>query len=38
VATGKAPPPDEVGPVIDSTIKKILAEYPPAAAPSPKPD
>jgi Domain of unknown function (DUF4136) len=38
VATGKAPPPDEVGPVIDSTVKKILADYPPPAAPSPKPD
>ncbi len=31
VATGKAPPPDEVGPVIDTTIKKILAAYPPKA-------
>jgi hypothetical protein len=30
VATGKAPPPDEVGPVIDSTVRKILAGYPPA--------
>jgi hypothetical protein len=30
VAVGPAPSPDEVGPVIDSTVKKILAEYPPA--------
>jgi hypothetical protein len=30
VATGKAPPPDEVGPAIDSTVRKILAEYPPS--------
>lgn len=29
VATGPAPSPDEVGPVIDSTIKKVLADYPP---------
>ncbi len=29
VATGKAPSPDEVGPAIDSTIKKVLADYPP---------
>ena len=29
VATGRAPAPDEVGPVIDSTIRKVLADYPP---------
>jgi hypothetical protein len=29
VATGRAPTPDEVGPVIDSTITKVLADYPP---------
>jgi len=30
VAVGPAPSPDEVGPVIDATVRKILAEYPPA--------
>jgi hypothetical protein len=29
VAVGPAPTPDEVGPVIDATVRKILAEYPP---------
>jgi hypothetical protein len=29
VATGPAPPPDEVGPMIDTTVRKILADYPP---------
>jgi hypothetical protein len=32
VAVGRVPPPDEVGPVIDSTVKKILAEFPPTKA------
>lgn len=29
VAVGPAPSPDEVGPAIDATVRKILAEYPP---------
>jgi hypothetical protein len=31
VATQPAPSPDEVGPVIDSTVARLLAEYPPKA-------
>jgi len=31
VATQPAPPPDEVGPVIDTAVKKVLTAYPPGS-------
>jgi len=31
VVTQPAPPPDEVGPVIDAAVKKVLKDYPPPA-------